>query len=386
MAEFAVRVVEITQPVEHHPNADRLSLIRIHDYLCISAKLEDGSHRYKVGDLVVYVPEGAVVPDYLLRPGFWDETKNKGILAGPDGNRVKALNLRGIFSQGILFPVPTDYPDGLPYGRGVLTNGAGEERFVNAGDDVAEFLGIVKYEPPIPAAMSGEVANLFGHTMAYDVENLQGMPDIFADGEEIVATEKLHGTCCAIGFVRGLEHPEMFGDGDILVASKRLSATGLAFKDNEANDGNIYVQTLRKLLNDGFAAKIAALCGDHDSVHVFGEVFGPGVQDLGYGLKRRAFRVFDIAVDRTFLGVDSFRQAAADLGLDTVPTLYEGPFDKAALVAVRDGKDSLSGTHLREGIVIKSRVESQHPFHGRKSVKWVSPDYLLRKGNATEYA
>ena len=151
MSDFSVKVVEIVDPVQDHPNADRLSLIQIGGYTCISAKLDDGSHRYKQGDLVVYVPEGAVVPEYLLKPGFWNEEKDKGILAGSKGDRVKALRLRSIFSQGILFPV--EYDD---CGSAMIFGSDGTYMFVSNGDNVADHLGIIKYEPPIPIALSGE--------------------------------------------------------------------------------------------------------------------------------------------------------------------------------------------------------------------------------------
>ena len=76
MSKFEVLVEEVSR-VEDHPNADRLSLVGVRGYNCVSAKLEDGSHRYKVGDKVVYIPEGAVVPDWLLKKGFWNEKENK---------------------------------------------------------------------------------------------------------------------------------------------------------------------------------------------------------------------------------------------------------------------------------------------------------------------
>ena len=63
MSDFEVLVYRIEEPVENHPDADRLSLIKIQGYTCISAKLEDGSHRYKQGELVAYIPEGAVLPE-----------------------------------------------------------------------------------------------------------------------------------------------------------------------------------------------------------------------------------------------------------------------------------------------------------------------------------
>jgi hypothetical protein len=104
MSNFKV-TVEKVHTVEDHPNADRLSLVRVLGHTCISAKLDDGSHRYKPGDLVVYVGENTIVPDYLLKDGFWDETKGHGILGGKNHNVVKPIKLRGMFSLGILFPV-----------------------------------------------------------------------------------------------------------------------------------------------------------------------------------------------------------------------------------------------------------------------------------------
>ncbi len=106
MSNFAVRVRRIEEPVIDHPNADRLSIIKVGDFLCISGKLEDGSHRYAQGDYVAYIPEAAILPEWLLkRLDFWNEETGKGTLNGPDGNRVKTIKLRGIVSTGILYPV-----------------------------------------------------------------------------------------------------------------------------------------------------------------------------------------------------------------------------------------------------------------------------------------
>jgi RNA ligase (TIGR02306 family) len=383
VSDFSVRVVRIAEPVVDHPNADRLSLIKIGGYTCISAKLEDGSHRYKQGDYVVYVPEGAVVPEYLLKPGFWSEEKGKGILAGSNGDRVKALKLRGIFSQGILFPV--DKPDYFEHDC-LLTNGEGETRMFHPDDDVAEFLAITKYEPPIPIGMAGEVTFVPSGPVKFDFESIQRVTDLFDPGEMISVTEKLHGTCFQVGFVPDLAHPDCFLDGNIYVNSKGLGAQGLCFKNNEANANNLYVRVLRSLLADEFGDRIAAisiLYGDKP-VRIFGEIIGQGVQDLGYGLKTPEVRVFDIRVGASFLTPRAMREAASALGLQTVPVLYEGPFDLPALETFRDGKDTLSGSHVREGIVIRSQTGEYHPVHGRKIGKYVSPDYLLRK-NGTEY-
>lgn len=393
MSDFSVRVVRISEPVVHHPNADRLSIIRIGGFECISAKLEDGSHRYSEGDHVVYVPEGAIVPEYLLRQGFWDNDKERGILAGSNGDRVKALRLRGIFSQGILFPV-----ERLPVVANVNGSGRLAEKMyvfnpgrptplqVSEGTEVAEYLGITKYDPPIPQSMAGEMLGL-PEAMKFDFESIQKLPELFEPGEEVSVTEKLYGTCFQIGYIPGLGNPECFGGGDIYVTSKGNGAAGRAFKDNAANDGNVYVRILRGLLEKGLAGRLvaaSALFGGAP-IRLFGEVIGQGIQDLGYGLKLPEPRLFDVMIGNEFLPPVAVAQVAAMLGIQTVPVLYTGPFDLEALKEFRDGKDTLSNSHVREGIVIRSVLEGRHPFHGRKIGKFVSPDYLLRKGNATEF-
>ena len=98
MANFECKVYKIDS-VKEHPNADRLNLVHIKGFTCIANKLEDGSPRYKAGDLVVYIPENALLPQWMMvNLGLWDEEKLKGKLAGSDGNRCKAIRLRGIYS------------------------------------------------------------------------------------------------------------------------------------------------------------------------------------------------------------------------------------------------------------------------------------------------
>lgn len=378
MSDFAVKVVQIVDPVEHHPDADRLSLIKIGGYTCISAKLEDGSHRYSEGDLVVYVPEGAVLPEWLLRRGFWDEKNDKGLLSGTLGDRVKAMRLRGIFSQGILFPVEqrNDFTDYY-----VVEREDGDGTVVKPGDDVAEFLGITKYQPPIPAELLGDVIALFGTTYKYDFESIQSVTDLFTPGEPVIGTEKLNGTNCQIGYAPGLNNAELFFDGNLYVSQKGLAAQGLSLNNSEDNQAkNIYVQMVHRLLDEGFGERIKAFSEEvGDIVRVYGEIHGPGVQKgYTYGHKGKAFAVFDIQIGQEYLPFSQMVEVAHRLGLKTVPLLYDGPFDLDAIQAYRDGKNTMDGTHIREGIVLKSLNEYRHPYHGRKVGKWVSPAYLLK--------
>lgn len=107
MSTFSCPVVRVAS-VENHINADRLSIVKLEGlgYTCISGKLPDGSPRYRVGDFVVYIPSSAVLPEWLLKDmDFWNEETGKGTLSGADGNRVSPRRLRGVFSEGVLYPV-----------------------------------------------------------------------------------------------------------------------------------------------------------------------------------------------------------------------------------------------------------------------------------------
>ena len=280
MSTFSCPVVRVAEVIDH-PGADRLSIVRLEGlgYTCISGKLSDGSPRYKVDDWVVYIPSAAVLPEWLLKEmDFWNEETGKGTLAGADGNRVKPLRLRGVFSEGVLYPVSYNPRHWQGNGLSVKTGPDPDDTMDDfMTDDVSDAMGITKWEPPIPVGMAGEVANLFGSTVRYDFERLEGVPDIFEPGEPVVATEKLHGTFSAIIFEPGLNHPEMFGrNGEILVHSKGLGAQGLAFKNVEANANNLYVRTLRALLEAGLEDKLLASYDFNGvkSIALIGEVFG----------------------------------------------------------------------------------------------------------------
>lgn len=191
MAHFEVPIIKITK-VEDHPFADRLSLNYFREFVTISAKLEDGSHRYKEGDLAIYVPEAAIVPENLLRKGFWNEKENKGMLAGSKGNRTKAIKLRQIISQGIMFSV--EMFEGFDEEKHFCFTHSFPDFPVKEGMDVSSLLGIIKYEPVIPSSMSGEVTNIgIEHKINFDVENIQKFPHLIQEGEEVIITEKGHG-------------------------------------------------------------------------------------------------------------------------------------------------------------------------------------------------
>ena len=371
MSSFQCNVLQIDE-VYNHPNADRLTINQVKGYRCISAKLENGDWRYNKGDYIVYIPEAAVLPEWLLkRMDFWKD--GKGTLNGSRGDRVKAIKLRDVVSQGILFPITNE--DGNLY---LETNDSSVE--VSFNQDVSEFLGIKKYEPPIPSNMSGEVWNAYGLTLKYDVENIQKYPDVFFEGERVVVTEKLHGTFCSYGVA---------GEHEIITA-KGLSSRGLAFKLNEKNfTKNLYMQTLKRSEDqDGntILDRLRMYIKENnisENIYILGEIYGRGVQDLNYGEMTPVFRMFDVYVGEPengrYMSFAEKETFAKKIKVDTVPVLYSGSFSMEKMTELRDGKD-YSGSNIREGIVVYPLEERRDDMLGRVQLKFVSPDYLLRKG------
>lgn len=112
---------------------------------------------------------------------------------------------------------------------------------------------------------------------------------------------------------------------------------------------------------------------------IFGEVYGP-CQDLKYGspseLKFRAFDAMEVGTYK-YLDYDEFASVMKDLGIETVPVLYRGPWsDECRKLA--EGKTTIGGDHVREGIVIRPVVERKHERLGRVILKLVGEGYLLR--------
>jgi len=370
MASFECKVYELV--IEEHPNADAIELARVGDYYSVVRK-----GQFKTGDLGVYIPEAAIVPDWLLK-----ELNLEGKLAGKQKNRVKAIKLRGILSQGLIVPTVKDMCDQIP--AQYIANDTGE-MWVFEGDDVTEFLGITKYEPKVPTCMNGEVFNAFGNTIKYDIENFKRYPDVLQESEEVYITEKLHGTWCCMGY-----HPEI---NVPVVTSKGLSEKGLAFKFNDANANNLYVRAFEATKNkDGKSIIDSAreyLVVDKP-FYILGEIYGTGIQDAAfvYDAEKPKFRVFDVYYGQPgqgeHLGYYDLVAFCEVLNLEMVPALYVGPFSKEKMLELTDGKTVLGGKNIREGVVTVPVEERRDPELGRVILKSVSEKYILRK-NGTEY-
>jgi len=368
MSTFRVAVLPL-DAVEHHPKADRLSLCRVRGFTAVVAKNPDGSHRFVPGEKILYVPEGAVLPTPLLRAhGYWNDALDMGKLAGPLGNRVSAIELRGVLSQGLVWELP--FPDAA------------------VGEDFAERLGITKYVPEVPPELLGQVTVCMQAKMGYDIEGFLNYPTLF-DDDEVAITEKIHGICAQVSFIPGLNDPDLFGEGDVAITSKGLGDQGLVFRNVPENADSPYVSTA---LDADLPARLRAWAARNapgEKVAVVAEIFGRGIQDLHYGANAPIIRGFDVRVGRTWLDEDDKVAALSDVGLERVPLLYRGKFDRALADDLRSGSTTFDGANIREGIVItaigsqEKRMTDLETFI-RPVLKYHSPAYLTRKGG-TEY-
>ncbi|WP_407840569.1 RNA ligase (ATP) [Streptomyces sp. DSM 116496] len=355
-----LRVTAEELVVHPHPNADALELAQVGLYRAVVAK-----GAYRTGDFALYIPEQSVLPVELI-----EELGLTGRLAGSTADRVKAVRLRGELSQGLVC---------LPR----ALDGVDLVRAAEEGADFAGLLGVVKWVPPVPATMSGDVEAAPELLPWVDIENLQRYPDIFEPGEQVVLTEKLHGTACLLTYLAG--------EGRVLVSSKGVGSRGLALREDERN---LYWRAVRGHGVPEVAARLAERLGA-TRVGIFGEVYGKGVQDLAYGTDVRGgadaapgYAVFDISaeIDGQVRWLDP-AEVLIESELPLVPRLFEGPYALDKVLEWASGRETVSGraVHLREGVVIRPATERYSALLGGRAIaKAVSPAYLTRKGG-TEY-
>ncbi|MET7743101.1 RNA ligase (ATP) [Streptomyces sp. NPDC005385] len=351
-----LRVTAEVLTVHEHPNADALELAQVGLYRAVVAK-----GAFRTGEHAVYIPEQSVLPTALI-----EELGLTGRLAGSAADRVRAVRLRGELSQGIVCrPKALADTD--------LARAAAE------GTDFARTLGIVKWVPPVPPTMDGDVESAPGLLPWVDIENIQRYPDIFTEGEPVVLTEKLHGSACLLTYLADEDR--------VHVSSKGFGAKSLALKENPRN---LYWRAVRGHGVPEAAARLAGRLGAR-RVGIFGEVYGAGVQDLSYGADGRretiGYAVFDVSaeIDGEVRWLDAAELLTGELPL--VPRLYEGPYAVGRVLEIASGRETVSGRelHLREGVVIRPAAERYSPVTGGRAVaKAVSPAYLTRKGG-TEY-
>jgi RNA ligase (TIGR02306 family) len=332
MSTLIVKVCQI-EKIYPHLGADRLEIAIIQGWQIIIPK-----GAYKEGDAVVYIPIDSVLPHEL--------SDRIGVTQYLSEGRVRCAKLRGEPSFGVIMtPDDPTWPIGM---------------------DVADILGVTKYEYPV-CATEADADTPHPLLQRYtDIENIRNFPDVLHDGEEVYLSEKLHGYNCAIALI----------DGEEMASSHDLRRKR---PDEEHMASNTYwypwtIPAVQSLMH--------SLVFSHaQQVIMYGEVYGAGIKRLHYdALQHPKFRAFDILVNGKYLDHATFRKVCLMYGVDMVPELAVMPFNKADVQRFVRGNTTLGGgEHVREGIVIKPTVERTDPRVGRVVLKWINDDYLFKR-------
>lgn len=343
-----------------HPNADSLSLTHVAGNCCIFRTGE-----FEEGQRAVFIPEEALVPEVPQFTFLWGNRIKENKPVREKDRVVKAKKLRGIFSCGLLQPVPADrVKDPL-------------------GTDLAGHYGVTKYEAPEQVGSGGDNAPTPGWLPKFtDIENAkgflfnQGDPDInprdqfllektrtecLKVGEAVVITEKIHGANARYAY----------HDGQFIVGSH----ANVKKQDIECKP-NWWTFVAKKL-------DMEAKCKSCPGRILFGEVYGQVQKGYEYGLKAPTFVLFDVwsIQERKYLDWPYVEEFARELGIPHVPVLYKGPWVSLEhAVQFSDGPSVLAhGLHHREGCVIRTFPERWDEFLGRMCLKVIGETYLLRK-------
>lgn len=371
---FKVPVTTIREILPHpNPETTSLELAKVYGWIVVVRK-----STYKVGDTVVYVPVDSVLSEELEAKLFPEGSKVK-----LHGRRIRTIKLRKHISQGMLV--------GLEDVKNLLGK-------YELEDDVAEKIGITKYEPPFvgTAFTPSSKGNRNKRTDHPDfhhyngLENVKWFPDKFKDGDDIVISEKLHGSnsrSSLLPFIASTWRQKLlkflrlapkvykaYGSNNVEISAE-FNYTGYYGED-------VYGKVFKKI--DVFnKLKLGET--------VFGEIVGPGIQKgYEYSLKEHKFVLFDVKVlnsdgNHEWLNPDQVEQFAKDRGFDMVPVLYKGPYNKELAYSLTKGPSVFDpNTKVREGIVIKAA--KNYSISGNKqALKWLNEDYLLDYTNTDNH-
>jgi RNA ligase (TIGR02306 family) len=345
MSTIKVEVCPILE-IKPHGNADALELATVQGWqMCV----KKGAH--KPGDAVVYFEQGTVLSrEVAEKLNVSQYLSEKTDINGDRVLVVHRIKLRGEPSFGLLV---------LP------------EPGMAVGDDVAEFYGAVKYHPPVKTQVGDSAADDLRFPRYTNLENMRSYPELLMAGEQVVATEKIHGTNCRVGYVWETDEEQ-----------PTLMAGSRTLRRKEPVDANMLVANTYWFPHTlvGVKALLADLQAQgYRQVVLYGEVYGQGIQAYTYGAKRLNFRAFDLLLDGKFVNYEKFKDLCDRHQVAQVPLVYEGAFSLDVIKGLSDGDSLIGGTHGREGVVVKPIIERDDPKLGRVILKYIGDHYLFGK-------
>lgn len=312
---------------------------------------------YQVGDVAIYLEIDSWVP-HELAP-FLSKDKEPREYNGVKGERLRTVKLRGQISQGLLLPLSTLSPKNRPWSDDVGG--------FSVGTDITEYLGIQKWEPPIPSQLQGTMRGNFPHFIPKtDQERCQNLrKHIFETHKDEIyeVTTKLDGSSMTV-YVK---------DGEIGVCSRNI--------DLVETEGNSFWKAAR---DQNLIDALQGYCEDMAmDLAIQGELIGEGIQGNPEKLKGHRFFLFDVydITNGLYLNpnerydvLDELKRGGADL--EHVPIVESSLRVTQAYETIDELLEFAEGPSLnpqtkREGLVFKS-LESDFTF------KVIANSYLLK--------
>lgn len=353
----------------------------------------NGDPRYKVGDKVIYFSI-----DTVLTPEL-EEILCANSKMKMEGRRIRIAKLRSAYSEGLIAEIDElskHYPE-------ILKKKEGEE--------LADILGVVKYEPPVsslPSSMRG--GNLAKSNpcfrMFMEIRNIKHYLEagVFQPGEEVYVTAKLHGTSARFGILPTHVAPVSFASFRAFFKTFKkqvLKKLGMLPKfeyclgsrrcqlQNKPKDYHNFYESeegvnVWQKVSQAFKIESKLKPGEI----LFGEIVGQGLQknyDYGFGPDskngRYGFFAYDVMVNGRYLPAREFLAWCNERGFTPVPVLGFMGYDIEKIYELAGAKTCLNNQKIREGVVVKSVDETSHPSCGRRTFKVLNPEYLMDKNN-----
>ena len=332
--------------VTKHPDADALDICTIGGWQCVS-KIGD----FNTGDLAIYVSIDAWVPHHIAP--FLSKGKEPREYNSVKGERLRTVRLRGQISQGLLLPLS------------VLPHSLGYQYSAPEGDDVTEWLGIQKWEAPIPACLAGSVRGAFPSwipkTTQERVQNLvTEVAEWVKQGLEFEVTEKLDGSSMTVYCF------QQDDDSDSGVCSRNLD-----LKRDENN--TFWKVAIREQL-------IEKLQSTGKNLAIQGELIGEGIQGNRYGIRGHDFFLFDVydITEGRYFTPEQRRNLAKELDIKHVPVYLDRSGVNCSIQELLIEAESKSHFNIdteQEGLVFKCNTDPSIHF------KVISNKFLLKGGD-----
>lgn len=247
-----IRTVSGISPI---PDADAIELAHVDGWQVVVRKGE-----FTPGQQAIYVEIDSMLPESDSRFAFLMPRGVREDLDGHRGHVLRTVKLRKQLSQGLLMPL-AEFPEVV---------GA------SADTDLAALLGIIKWEPPLPAGRNDTIGMFPSRIPKTDEERIQNIDQSEIDkmletAHSIVVCEKIDGMS-ATAFLKD--------DHTLGVASRNweISPESDIYKIVAASSAGVHLLALGS-----------------DNSFIQGEVYGEAVQANPLGVRGRHFAPFTYA-------------------------------------------------------------------------------------------